>query len=350
MKDGRAGVGLVVSASGAIPRSAIDAIVGDMTLYEFGVTGTENLIVGSARMLEEAARIVYSNLASELQAATRWLDHLGIAYSATRFGRYRKTLNELESARLAGINLYDAASELSAFASLFEANELVTIHQSLAGKKLDMYLRPKLKELVSGPYSYVDENASSSNKARNTGFELAVIASLATAGLSIRQDGGVSDVVAQLGSTTVIVECKRPQSESGIHRAITDASYQLAKRYRKARSGATGFIALDLTKLSNPNLSVTSDMRRSEIVSLIRQRMESLVKNYANSWNSVREEQTAGVLLRISVLAWTKEDRTMSWIHKSGITPLVGRREVRVGVVRAVQQAVDQAVMLGASS
>jgi hypothetical protein len=183
-------------------------------------------------MTEETARIVYSNLPSELQAATQWLDRLGIAYSATRFGNYKKTLNKLESARLAGINLYDAASELSAFASLFEANELVTIHQCLADKRLDTYLRPKLKELVSGPYSYVDENASSSNKARNIGFELAVIARLSAAGLAIRQDGGISDVVAQLGSTPVIVECKRPQSEVGIPRAIADARYQLAKRYR----------------------------------------------------------------------------------------------------------------------
>ncbi|MGO8855132.1 MAG: hypothetical protein ACLQO1_05405 [Steroidobacteraceae bacterium] len=302
-------------------------------------------------MPEEAARIVYSNLTSELQAATQWLDRLGIAYSATRFGRYTKTLNELEAARLAGIDLFDTASELCAFAPLFEANELVTIHQGLAGKRLDAYLRPKLKELVSGPDSYVDENASSSNKARNAGFELAVIASLATAGLSIRQDGGVADVVAQLGSTTVIVECKRPQSEAGIHRAITDARHQLAKRYREARrSSTTGFIALDLIKVSNPNLSVTSDIRRREVVSLIRQRKESVVKMYANSWNSVQEEQTAGVLLRLSVLAWIKEDRTMSWIYKSGITPFVGRSETQVGVVRAVQHAVDRAVMSGASS
>jgi hypothetical protein len=78
--------------------------------------------------------------------------------------------------------------------------------------------------------------------------------------------------------------------------------------------------------------------------------MESLVKQYANSWNTVREKQTAGVLIRLSVLAWIKEDRTMSWIHKSGITPFVGRSEVRVGVVRAVEQAVDRAVMSGASS
>jgi Holliday junction resolvase len=302
-------------------------------------------------MSEEAARIVYSNLTTELQAATQWLDRLSIAYSATRFGSYKKTLNELEAARLAGIDMFDAASELGAFASLFESNELVTIHQGLADKRLDTYLRPRLKELTSGPDSYVNENASSSNKARNTGFELAVMARLATAGLSIGQDGGLPDVVAQLGGTSVIVECKRPQSEAGIPRAISDARNQLAKRYREARrSRPTGFIALDITKACNPALSVTSDMRRSEVVSQINLRMESLVKKYANSWNGVREEQTAGVLLRLSVLAWIKEDRTMSWFHKSGITPFVGRSKMRVGIVREVEQAVNHAVMSDGSS
>jgi predicted transcriptional regulator len=76
--------------------------------------------------------------------------------------------------------------------------------------------------------------------------------------------------------------------------------------------------------------------------------MESVVKKNAPSWNTVREEQTAGVLLRLSKLAWIKEDRTMSWIHKQGITPFVGRSDQRVAVVRAVERAIDRAVMLGA--
>jgi hypothetical protein len=286
----------------------------------------------------------------ELESATQWLERLGIGYSATRFGRYKKALNELEAARLAGIDLFDAARELRAFAPLFEANELLTIYYGLSGQRVDTYLRPRLKELVAGPESYVEENASSSNRARNIGFELAVISTLAASGLSIRQDGGDADVVAQLGDSTIIVECKRPQSETGIHRAITDASHQLARRYRETRrSRAVGFIALDLTKLSNPDLSVSSDMSRLAVISLIRQRMESVVKTYANSWNGVREEKTAGVLLRLSVLAWINEDKTMSWFHKSGITPLRGRSEARVSLVRSVQHAVDRAVMGGVS-
>lgn len=148
----------------------------------------------------------------------------------------------------------------------------------------------------------------------------------------------------------MIVECKRPRSDASIPGAIADARHQLAKRYREVRrSNITGFIALDLTKASNPNLAVTSYTCRREVVSLISQRMESVNTMCTNSWNWVREEQTAGVLLRLSTLAWVKEDRSMSWVYKTGITPIVGRSETRVGVVRAVQHAVNRAVMSGAN-
>ena len=303
-------------------------------------------------MKNETSIVESANLLSELQTAIRWLDALDVGYSATRFGRYQKILNQLERARFAGLPLNEAATAIDAFPSLFEANELITIHKGLAGKNLDSYLQPRLEEMVSGPESYVDESTStSSNKARNTGFELAVIARWAAAGLEIRQDDDLSDVVAHLGNQRVIVECKRPQSEAAIPQAIASARLQLARRYRaREGEGATGFIALDLTKVSNPDLSVTVDIPSNQVVSLIRQRMESVVKKHAPSWNKVKEKQTAGVLLRLSRLAWIKADRTMLWIHKHGITPFVGRCNQRVAVVRAIEEATDRAVIFGKCS
>jgi hypothetical protein len=116
------------------------------------------------------------------------------------------------------------------------------------------------------------------------------------------------------------------------------------------KSAATGFVALDITKVFNPALSVSSYMRRREVLTLIRECVESVVKKYANSWDRVQEKQTAGVLIRLSVLTWIKEDSSMSWIHKSGITPFVGRSQARVDVVRAVEEAVNRAVTSGAIS
>jgi hypothetical protein len=159
---------------------------------------------------------------------------------------------DVEAERVAGTNLYVVAERLNAFVPIFEANEVVTIHRVLASKGLDAYLSSKLREFVSGPESYVDEKPKAgSNKARNTGFELSVIANLAMAGLTIQQEDGLADVVARLEGATVIVECKRPQSEAHMERAICDARDQLVTRYksrRQIRPHTTGIIALDLTK------------------------------------------------------------------------------------------------------
>ena len=293
----------------------------------------------------DAGTIQYTNLPLELKAALQWLDQLGVAYSKTRFDDYNKTLETVEAGRFAGINLYALSEKLNAFAPLFEANELVTIHQGLAGKGLDTFLLPKLHELVSGPKSYVDEKPQSgSSHARNTGFELSVIAHLARAGLTIEQDGGLADVVARLGEATVIVECKRTQSETGLEHAISDARDQLVERYKKRkRSGlTTGLIALDLTKIFNPNLSVAKDEPDRTMMARIGDDMDSLTERYRRVWDRVRNKRTAGVLYRYGEVAWSESHRTISWNYKYAVTPITCGSSARVEIIRLIQKALDR--------
>jgi hypothetical protein len=304
--------------------------------------------MGLQSMRVDAGTRQYTNLPLELEAAIQWLDQLGVAYSRTRFDYYKKTLQAVESARLAGINLCDVAERLNAFASLFEVNEFVTIHLGLADRGLDTYLRPRLLELVSGPMSYVDESPQSgSNKARNTGFELSVIAHLARAGLTIEQDGGLADAVARLGDATIIVECKRPQSDARIERAICDARDQLVNRYKERKKSAltTGFVALDLTKMLNPTLSVAKDEADKDMMSRIGDAMDSLNDRYRRVWDRVRDKRTAGVLYRYSEVAWSEARRTISWNYKYGVTPITNRSVARVEVVRAIQKALDRVAL-----
>ena len=310
-------------------------------------------------MQEDISRTLDTHLPSELDAAIQWLDQLGIAYSQTRFGRYKLTLDRLESARVTAesarikvesalvkeVNLYDIARRLNAFAPLFEANELAMIHAGLSGRGLGTYLRPRLEELVAGPESYVDESAARP-KARNTGFELAVIARLATAGLIIQQDENLADVVARLGNTIYVVECKRPQSEAGVYDAIRGARKQLDTRYLQMdTANATGFIALDLTKVFNPTLSVTDDMSAHEMVPQINTRMRSLLRRHIKDWERVKDDRTAGILLRHSELAWIESNKRMSLFHKYAITHVPGRSPARRVTVTAVEEALNRALL-----
>lgn len=307
-------------------------------------------------MRDDIVRALRTDLPGEFHAAIRWLENLGIAYSRTRFGRYRATLDKLESARLSqsarikiesvwvkNETLYDAVLELDASATLFEANELVMIHQGLADKDLERYLLPRLEELVSGPESYVEENATKTNQARNKGFELAIIARLAKAGLTIQQDEGLADVVARLGDTTCIVECKRPYSKAGVRDAILRAGDQLERRYQQPQSAdAIGFIAIDLTRVFNPQLEVKYDVPIHEMEARMTDTMDALVAEYGKEFDRVRDKRTTGVLLRHSELAWIQSSQSMSWMHKYGVTPFTRRSPAKVDIVWALKDALER--------
>jgi hypothetical protein len=307
--------------------------------------------------MRDVAKTLKKDLPGELHAAIQWLEQLDIQYSRTRFGRYKRILDQLETARLAQATriridspwvknetLYDAVRRLDAAATLFEANELVMIHQGLAGKGLDTYLSPRLEELVSGPESYANENATKTNRARNKGFELAIIARLAQAGLTVQQDEGLADVVACLGETTYIVECKRPYSKAGVAEAIRKAGDQLETRYEHSRcTDAVGFIALDLTRVFNAKLNVgDSFFFQREFEAKITGDMDALVAEYGEQFDRVTNKRTAGVLLRYSELAWVESTGTMSWFHKYGVTPFTRRSPAKVDTVWAVRSALER--------
>jgi hypothetical protein len=315
-------------------------------------------------MNKNNSKSVNTHLPSELDSVLRWFDELGIDYSPTRLGRYKEILDNVELARVRieaariklespwvkSDNLYDAVRKLDAAATLFEANELVMIHQGLAGRKLDAYLRPRLKELVSGTDSYVNESGARI-KARNTGFELAVIARLANAGFTIQQDPGLADVVARLGDTTYIRECKRPQSEAGVYDSIRYARKQLNKRYLEVKEpNSVGFIALDVTKVFNRDLLITDGVPLHEMTSRITRRMDSFLDRHLADFKRVNEDRTAGILVRDSVLAWIEPSKEMSWIHKYGVRQMPRCSAARVCAINAVENALNCAVFSDGSS
>lgn len=174
-----------------------------------------------------------------------------------------------------------------------------------------------------------------------------MIAHLARAGLNIKQDGGLADVVARLGDATVIVECKRPQSDAGVESAISAARDQLVRRYKERKKSAltTGFIALDLIKILNPTLSVAKDEPDKVMMSRIGDSMDLLTDRYRRVWDRVPDKRTAGVLYRYSEIAWNEVRKTISWNYKYGVTPLANRSSARVEVVRSVRKALDHVAL-----
>lgn len=196
---------------------------------------------------------------------------------------------------------------------------------------------------MSGAASYVEESVGRS-KARDTGFELAVMARLATAGFITQPDSGLADVVVRMGGTTYIMECKRPQSEAGVYDAIRDARRQLDVRYQQMpATNPIGFIAVDVTKLFNPELTVPNVVRPVELISLIPKRMATFLDSRRKEFEKVSDARTAGILVRYSVLTWAEASQCLCWLHHYGVRHMPDAHAVGLRAVKVVEEAINRA-------
>jgi hypothetical protein len=294
-------------------------------------------------MVSSISTVAFSELAANLQKVAAWLGDLGIDEPRTRLGHYRRVMNQLADAHAHGDT--DALRALwpSSMVPLFEAEELVGIHQWLSGPEHDGYVRERMRMVASGPPSYTDENTSSGNRARNTAFELAVAARIVGGGLQL--DRSVpSDVAVRVATCTVVVECKRPQSEDALERNVDDARHQLRKRYKSAsRPGSVGMIAVDLTKILNPNHDLLGGFPEAEIGKVLGGALEDYSREHERVWQKNRDRQTAAVLLRLNVMAQLADETGLTSCQQVLVSFLpdiseVTRRAIQVvgsGFVRA---------------
>jgi hypothetical protein len=254
-------------------------------------------------MASSISTVAFSELAANLQKVAAWLGDLGIDERRTRLGDYRRVMQQLADAHAHGDKDALRAMWPSSMVPLFEAEELVGIHQWLSGPQHNGYVRDRIRIVASGPPSYTDENTSSGNRARNTAFELAIAARIVGGGLQL--DHSVpSDVAVRVAAYTVVVECKRPQSEDSLERNVDDARHQLRNRYKSAnRSGCVGIIAVDLTKILNPNHNLLRGVPEAEIGEVLSGALEDYSREHERVWQKNRDRQTAAVLLRLNVMA-----------------------------------------------
>lgn len=286
-------------------------------------------------MPSNISSVHFSELAESLQNVAAWLGRLGIDESRTRVGQYRRVMQRLADAHARGDADALRADWPSAMVPLFESEELVAIHQWLSGPEYDDFVRERMRIVASGPSSYTEENTSSGNRARNTAFELAMAARIVAGGLPL--DPSVpADVSVRLATRTVVMECKRPQSEKALEGNVDDARHQLRERYRTAnRPGFVGVIAVDLTKVLNPSLDLLRGVPESELREVLSGALADYSREHERVWQKNRDEQTSAVLLRLSVMA-----------HLSGETLLTSCHQVVVAFMPDIGQVTRRAIEL----
>ncbi|WP_446808318.1 hypothetical protein ACH50O_13540 [Methylomonas sp. 2BW1-5-20] len=183
--------------------------------------------------------------------------------------------------------------------AIYEAFELIDIYSSLSGK-YDRQVSGHLHSIVAGPSSYSDErSSSSSNRARNEGFELAVMGYLAQANIPLQFESS-ADVTCNFGNRTLLFECKRPQSPGAVDRRIKEAVDQLKKHINNAKKvKRRGLVAVDITKVLNPTFQIFITSTEKSISDSMEARVDQFIAEHEHSWINPRCNQTIGVLIRL---------------------------------------------------
>ena len=259
----------------------------------------------------------FRELSEKLQAALGWLQTLGIVPNPTRHGEYQRLMKRLVTSQEAK-DEGALRAEFPQFNNmLFEVHDLIEIHSRLAGK-FDDGIGRQVKLFAAGPTTYLLEDVSnSSNRARDFGFELATMAALSRAGLSL--DFSIpTDVAARFKHRILMFECKRPQSIESVPRLIKRAVDQLAKKYKSVnRRTHKGIVAIDITKVVNPHFNIFVARENEAIDQTMSEKLEAFASDTKESWGDIRHSRTFGVLFRLRQMNAIETEKTNRLVYGS---------------------------------
>lgn len=249
----------------------------------------------------------YSQIEKELEDAICWLKKLGVNPNRGRFGAYHKALKHLFNSYNKKNYEGDFPAEVNA---IYEVFDLVDIHKGLSG-----YESKDLPELANfyqkGVNCYSEENINKSGgKPRNTAFELLVSSKLYKSGVNIFLSSEC-DVVGVFENNRVLVECKRLHSFNKIKANIDDAAKQLDdKLSNPVFPRSCGVIALDFTKLVNPDFKLLVKENEESAMSSLDQATNLFIRDYQKYWQKNLGRNVVGVLTYFSVMS-VIEDRNL---------------------------------------
>jgi hypothetical protein len=258
-------------------------------------------------------------IAEDYESAVAWVNSIGFTVDRGRIAEYHKVITDLVKGFEAnGLgNLEDSTHRERVYTALLEVRELVSIHRGLA-VITDAQATTGLKHYLKGPFLPTDELArNASNRPRNIGFELYLNALFAYAGFRPTYNT-TADLSFECMSQKFFVEAKRPTNAEAVEELITDANKQLLRQLKKSGNHkAMGLIALDLTKVINPESKVMPVFNEDHLHCLMYNEDKRQIERLSPSWHRRRHPRTVGVLLHYRLLTNfvpTGALSTLKWI------------------------------------
>jgi hypothetical protein len=249
--------------------------------------------------------------------ATEWLTSIGIPYSKTRFGEYKKVLDHFDANWDKGD---DEAFKVRLHKFLnahAEAIEIVRIYNELSEYTFTDYI-DQLKKVTSGK---AFRNTSAKDQSRDFAFELTMAARFIRGGFTVNLNH-LADIVAEREDTPrIYVECKRIKSLSKIKANIKKANQQLKTRLSQNASNLPrGLVAINVNDLINPNNNMMVIEHIDRLQQINSHNLNQFVQDNVESFNTARFSKSLGVFCEHIDQAFIHDRTPMAVANCRGVT------------------------------
>lgn len=282
----------------------------------------------------------YVSASKELDEVCAWLQKIGISYSATRVGKYKKIFAELAQAELANdrANFMKRHTGEDFLNAIVERTQLIRIYGGL-GKLSDPELVERLKKAVRGHELFVMDTDNRSG--RDFSLELDVAAKFARNGYEI-DFSHTADVKASKDNLQLFVECKRLKSENKIRDNIKDGLKQLKNRYKSSDdpNASRGLLVLSIGKIVNPNFGFLEGQTVDDIGKQCGRHADAFMNKYSRYWRHPGADQRSlGVAIVLDAPGHTFERGLPFSVHEIAINNIVAPTSLDHSLLLDVTQA-----------
>ena len=263
-------------------------------------------------------------------SAMEWMAGLGIKLNPGRTSHYEKIVRHWnDTYKTATIDEWRQRFPdfVSSIFELFDFLEIYKAFEDVPCQQLTSVIE-KLQKGVNGPINAADETPNST-AARNFLFEVVVAAKAhhpdkgIEAILNARSDTGIS-----LNGKKIWIECKRVTNVDRIKSNVRKASSQLEEILAgEVGSGHRGIVALDVSKILNPNDGIFEKRNDNELLASANQIMDQFIEGYSHIWQRVygrRHKKIIGTIIRFSFMASSESRNLLVYTSQWATNPRLG--------------------------
>ncbi len=242
----------------------------------------------------------FTNASDRLDAACAWLKSIGINYSPTRVGKYRKIFADVAARQQTqSFEAYSSPGNDSKFKEWINAThevaEIIGICEALSSEQNEQFVIT-LKKALRGHESQILDNDDRSG--RDFSFELSIASKFIKAGYTL-DFGHDADIATNIENHEFFAECKRPRSHKKAAERISEGLKQLEARYESSKDpkNARGILVIAIGKVVNAELGLLISPSAEHLSDSAFAHTQSFVARYRGLWQGTTDPRTLATVV-----------------------------------------------------